>query len=425
MMVTSKNKNLRSGLHPDLQISFLRLKSLLFFFFAFVLFSCGEDGEPYDPSDNGQEPPPDEEVIAHERAKEIFDLINKHYKYTDSGLYRESYPSQSGDPYYSYLWPYDGLISGAAMLTKIGYQVNYTAMVDNFEKYYRQGANGNNIGGYGSSTDGTAGGGTRFYDDNSIVGLSLVEAYEITGLERFKERAKRIVPFLLSGEDQVLGGALWWNEDEKNITGNVNSNKPTCSNGYATLFLLKYYSICDEAEKADVLAFATRLYTWLTQNLRDPGDKCYWNDKNNQGQINYTKWTYNTGVMVQNGLYLYKITGNQAYLNEAIASAQGAYDYFVKPRSGLALAYPDHDPWFNTKLLRAYIDLKPYYSNAGSYIQTYLNFINNGYKKARTNEGFFFEDWTGTAAKRYYSLLMQVCVVESYGALSLYLNEKL
>jgi rhamnogalacturonyl hydrolase YesR len=298
-------------------------------------------------------------------------------------------------------------------------------MVDNFEKYFREGANGNSIGGYGSSTNGTIGGGTRFYDDNAIVGISLVEAYEVTGEDRFKQRAKRIIPFLLSGEDDILGGGLWWNENQKNLPGVGDSNKPTCSNGYATLFLLKYYTICDEAEKADVLAFAKRQYEWLIANLKDPSDNCYWNDKNASGGINYTKWTYNTGVMVENGVHLFRLTGDQAYLNQAIASAQGAYDYFVKPRNGIALTYPDHDPWFNTKLLRAYIGLKPYYAQADGYIKTYLNFINNGYDKARTNEGFFYEDWTGAAAKRYQSLLMQAAVVESYGALSIYLNEKM
>ena len=422
MKILNKKNNSKVGYLRMQKIVSARI-GLTFGILAFLFVSCGSGEEPFiPPVDNT--PPPSAEIVAHESAKEVFDLINQYYRYTDSGLYRESYPSQSGDPYYSYLWPYDGVVSGASLLKQIGYDVNYASMVDNYEKYFREGANGNNIGGYGSSTNGTVGGGTRFYDDNSIVGINLVEAYEVTGEDRFKQRAKRIIPFLLSGEDDILGGALWWNENEKNITGNENSNKPTCSNGFATLFLLKYYTICDESEKADVLAFATRLYNWLTQNLKDPSDNCYWNDIDNSGTINYTKWTYNTGVMIENGVHLFWLTGNQTYLNQAIASAQGAYDFFVKPRNGMALTYPDHDPWFNTKLLRAYITLQPYYTQADAYIKTYLNFVNNGYDKARTNEGFFYEDWTGAAAKRYQSLLMQAAVVESYGALSIYLEEK-
>lgn len=84
-----------------------------------------------------------------------------------------------------------------------------------------------------------------------------------------------------------------------------------------------------------------RLYAWTLTNLRDPEDGCYWNDKQADGSINKTKWTYNTGVMISNGIRLYKITGEQTYLDSAIASSEGAYNYFVRPLNGLALAYPD------------------------------------------------------------------------------------
>lgn len=126
--------------------------------------------------------------------------------------------------------------------------------------------------------------------------------------------------------------------------------------------------------------------------------------------------------MVQNGVRLYEITGDNQYLDEAKITAQGAYDYFVKTRNGI-LSYTDTDPWFNTKLLRAYIDLSEYDDNAKTYIETYYNFINNGYNKARTDVGFFYEDWTGANPGRYYSLLMQGAVVESYGALAVYKEE--
>lgn len=402
------------------------MKKVIFYLMLGLFFMACDDGsEKWSPDDgdDGGSPGEEETIVNHLRAKEMFDLIQGYYKHGASGLYNESYPAQAGDPQYSYLWPYDGLVSGAALLTKLGYDVNYRSMADGFEKYWSEGAQGNNIGAYASSTNGTTGGGTRFYDDNSIVGLSLLEAGEITKQSQYVERAGRIVKFLKSGEDNLLGGALWWNEDQKNISGDPNSNKPACANGYATQFLLQYYAVCPEAEKAEVLAFAKRLYEWLKANLQDPSDKCYWNDINAGGTVNKTKWTYNTGVMVQNGICLYRITGEQRYLTEAIASAQGAYDFFVKPRNGVPLAYPDSDPWFNTKLLRAYIDLQPLHRQADNWIQAYSRFIDTGYENARTDAGFFYEDWTGGSAKRYYSLLMQDAVVESYAALALYKGE--
>ncbi|GBU06857.1 hydrolase [Bacteroidales bacterium] len=393
--------------------------------FLFLFVSCDDGSESFirvPITDDEEEP----EVVDHkERGYEMYDLVKTNFQTKDgSNLFKENSPAQAGDQPYSYLWPYDAAVSGAAVLTELGCDVDYKAMVNNFEKYFRLGAEGNSIGGYGSSTNGTIGGGTRFYDDNSIVGINLIDAYRITGDEVYLERAQRIVGFLKSGMDNVLGGALWWNESEKNIAGNPNSNKPTCSNGYATQFLLRYYEIAkDPAEKKEVLDMAKDVYTWLRENLYDSYTKCYWNDKNILGEINKTTWTYNTGVMIQNGVVLYRITGESKYLEEAKISADGSYDYFVKVRNGV-LSYPEHDPWFSTKLLGAYIDLNPYHESTDKYINTFNDFANYGYGNARTSTNLFYEDWTGINEGRYYSLLMQSCVVETYGLLALYYSNK-
>ena len=392
-----------------------------------LLFSCaGDDVEKYIPPTPITPSEPGEEVVYHKRAKEQFDLINQCYRINSGateGLYNENYPKKDGDNSASFLWPYDGLVSGAAALHALGYDVNYTDMVDRFDVYSRTSSGSVNVGGYGSSTNGTTGGGTRYYDDNSIVGIDLVEAYSLTNNQTYLTKAKQIVEFLKSGEDNTFGGGLWWNEDEKNIPGNENSNKPSCANGYAILFLLDYYSVCPQSEKAEVLAFAKRLYDWVVANLRDPADGCYWNDKQASGSIREVKWTYNTGAMISNGVRLYKITGEQTYLDSAIASSDGAYNYFVRPLNGLALAYPDHDPWFTTKLVRAFIDIEPYYKNAGNYIKTFINFLDYAYENARLSSGLFYEDWTGTDPKRAEQLLMQDAALESLGIIALYKGE--
>ncbi|WP_294473939.1 glycoside hydrolase family 76 protein [uncultured Bacteroides sp.] len=392
-----------------------------------LLFSCaGDDVEKYIPPTPITPSEPGEEVVYHKRAKELFDVINQCYRINSGateGLYNENYPKKDGDNAASFLWPYDGLVSGAAALHALGYDVNYTDMVNRFDVYYRTSSGNVNIGGYGSSTNGTNGGGTRYYDDNSIVGIDLVEAFSLTQDPVYLAKAKQIVEFLKSGEDNTFGGGLWWNEDEKNIPGNENSNKPTCANGNAILFLLNYYSVCPQDEKADVLDFAKRLYNWTVTNLRDPADGCYWNDKQASGSIREVKWTYNTGAMISNGVRLHKITGEQSYLDSAIESSEGAYNYFVRPLNGLALAYPDHDPWFTTKLVRAYIDIEPYYKNAGNYIKTFINFLDYAYENARMTNGLYYEDWSGASPKRAEQLLMQDAALESLGIIALYKGE--
>lgn len=391
-----------------------------------LLFSCaGDDVEKYIPPTPITPTEPGEEVVYHKRAKELFDLIDQYYRIKSGpteGLFNENYPKKEGDLSASFLWPYDGLVSGAAALHTLGYDVNYTDLVDGFDVYYRT-TGDVAVGGYGSSTNGTNGGGTRFYDDNSIVGFDLVEAYKLTKNETYLAKAKQIVEFLKSGEDDTMGGGLWWNESQKDQAGVGDSNKPSCSNGYATLFLLEYYSVCPQAEKADVLAFAKRLYNWLVTNLRDPEDGCFWNDRQVDNSINKTKWTYNTGVMISNGVRLYKITGEQTYIDQATSSSEGAYNYFVRPANGLSLAFPDHDPWFTTKLIRAFIDVEPYYKNAGNFITTFVNFMDYAYEKARLGNGLFYEDWTGASPKRAEQLLMQDAALESLGIIAIYKGE--
>lgn len=398
------------------------MKRIIYLIVLAVLFAACDDGsEPFErptpvPPGGGGE---GEEIEYAVRSKEMFDKISKDYKVSGTSLYAENYPAQSGDPQYSYLWSLDAMVSAAAVLTELDYDVDYAKIADSFEKYYSNSHASHNVGGYSSSTDNTSGKGDRFYDDNSIVGLNLIQAYRITGNVEYLDRAKRIVAFLKSGIDSQLGGALWWNESLKNIPGNPNSNKPACANGYATQFLLQYHQVCTASEKAEVLEIATGLYDWLRLNLHDPYTKCYWNDVNVNGDVNKTIWTYNTGVMVQNGLMLYKITKKQQYLDEAKASVDGSYDYFAKIRNGV-LSFPDSDPWFNTKLLGAYVDLYPYHNGTRKYIETYTQYIDHAYEKARTQNGYFYEDWTGASPKRYHMLLMQACVVESYGLIEIF-----
>ena len=367
-------------------------------------------------------------VVWHERAYETFQAIEHLYGITSgatAGFYNENYPKGNGDLSASFLWPYDGLMSGLALLNRLGYDVNYKAKIDQYQAYWRP-TGGVNVGGYGSQTDGRSGGGDRFYDDNSIIGINLVEAYKQLGDNVYLERCARIVDFLHSGEDDVLGGALWWCEGQKNKPGNGDSNKPACANGYAQWFLTSYYDVCPDGEKAGVLALAKRLYQWEYANLRDPEDNVYWNSKGADGVINKTKWTYNSGAMIAAGVRLYRITGEDHYLKEAQATADGAYNYFVRSRNGINLCYPLNDPWFTIKLVRSYIELEPYHKACTRYIEVFVADLERAWKDARNDRGLFSEDWSGKNKNpdRDKSLLMQDAVLESLGTIALYKGEK-
>src|SRR5207248_297258 len=54
----------------------------------------------------------------------------------------------------------------------------------------------------------------RYYDDNEWVVLALVEAYEATRDVKYRNRAEATFRFVLSGEDDKLGGGLYWQENK-------------------------------------------------------------------------------------------------------------------------------------------------------------------------------------------------------------------
>lgn len=389
--------------------------------------SCSKDVEEWNGNGNGGSKPKPETVIDWKsRAKETYLSIVRNYRIgtgAASGLFKENYPAGSGDGLASFLWPYDGMVSGLAALNRLGEDVGYVNAVENFQKYYRTyGAVA--VGGYGSSTDGTNGGGDRFYDDNSIVGIELVEAYRQTKDTKYLDRCAQIVKFLYSGRDDTFGGALWWNESYRNVPGSDSSNKPACANGFATWFLLSYYEFCPQSEKKQVLDMAKEFYGWLYENLRDPMDNVYWNSKGADGVINKTKWTYNSGAMIAAGLRLYRITGETEYLEQAKATADGAYKNFVRNNNDL-FCYPTHDPWFTVQLIKSYIELEPEHTPCKSYIKTFVSYADYAWKHAKGQNGLFYEDWSGRNPNpdRDKSLLMQAAALESFAVIALYTGE--
>lgn len=399
-----------------------------------LLAACDNSKEDWTPGNNngsgdGKEPVTEEKVVWHKRAKETYDAIVRCYRITSgtaAGFFNENYPKGSGDGAASFLWPYDGLVAGVSTLHKLGYEVGYKDMVDRFEAYYRQ-RGVLNVGGYGSSTDGKNGGGDRFFDDNAIIGIELVEAYELLKDPKYLERCAQIVKFYKAGIDNTMGRALWWCESNINQPGNDSSNKPACANGFATWFLMRYYEVCPEAEKAEVLALAKDLYQWLYDNLRDPGDNLYWNSKGADGSINTTKWTYNSGAMIAGGVRLYEATGDTRYLNEAKATAKSSYDYYVRSRNGIPLCYPTNDPWFTIQMIKSYVELESYdKSFVAKAMEVFIANLDNAWAKGRMTNGLFYEDWTGVKVNpdRDKGLLMQAAALESLGVVAIYKNEK-
>ena len=81
--------------------------------------------------------------------------------------------------------------------------------------------------------------------------------------------------FVLSGEDERLGGGIYWRE-------NTRDSKHTCSNAPAIVGCLLLHGATGDAE---YLTTAKRLYDWTRERLQDDRDGLYLDNVNLAGEV--------------------------------------------------------------------------------------------------------------------------------------------
>lgn len=164
------------------------------------------------------------------------------------------------------------------------------------------------------------GGQDRYYDDNAWMVMALVESYEITGNPKWLERAKESLKYVLSGEDEKLGGGIYWKEREK-------TSKNTCSNGPSAAACLAVFRHTHEQK---LLEKAKTLYSWTKKTLQAP-DGLYWDNIQLGGKIDRTKWSYNSALMLRTSKELAAITHEPSYVRDAERLEAASLRRWVKP----------------------------------------------------------------------------------------------
>lgn len=163
----------------------------------------------------------------------------------------------------------------------------------------------------------------RYYDDNVWVVLALAEIHEVTQDPVYLDRAEATYRFVLSGEDEKLGGGIYWHEQSRD-------SKNTCSNAPAIVAALRLYQLTQEPH---YLETARRLYTWTNTHLQDE-DGLYWDNIKLDGEIDERKYSYNTALMIRANSLFYAITGEPQYLAEAQRIARAAEAKWIVPETG-------------------------------------------------------------------------------------------
>lgn len=190
------------------------------------------------------------------------------------------------------------------------------------------------------------------------------------------------------------------------------TSKNTCSNAPSVVLGAKLYRITGDEK---YLNESIKTYEWTKNNLMDPTDGVYWDNVNLEGKIDKRKYTYNSGQMIEAGVLLYQITKEEKYLLDAQKTAAGTYRFFVKEvetKQGIKPFYPS-SPWFNTILFRG---LKALYEIDGN--PTYVDMMKQNalyaWQNTLDNNRLFSNTWHKESDNKYKWLLDNACMIELF-----------
>ncbi len=167
-----------------------------------------------------------------------------------------------------------------------------------------------------------------YYDDMEWMALAWLRAFEATGEERYKAAALILWEDIQTGWNESMGGGIAWRKEQPDY-------KNTPANAPAVILAARLYR--NFGDKAD-LEWAQKLYDWQKDKLVDPRIGLVWDGINRQGDGRIdTDWifTYGQGVYIGAGLELYGATGEKAYRQDAVRTAEYVREKLVSPATGM------------------------------------------------------------------------------------------
>jgi rhamnogalacturonyl hydrolase YesR len=256
---------------------------------------------------------------------ETLDCIRRDLWMEDRDLYAEKSAVDGERPTEpAFMWSAGVQLSALAAAARVDsakYAAPLTAYADVLETYWIE---HDGIGGYSVLPKQRVA--DRYYDDNAWIVLGQVETAAATGDATYLDRAAATHRFVMSGEDDRLGGGVYWRENRRR-------SKNTCSNGPATVGALLLHQATKDAKQ---LATAERLYAWTQKHLQDPEDGLYWDNVSvrREGRVDRRKYSYNTALMIRANCLLDEVKGDAKYLDEAQRIARAAEAYWIVPETG-------------------------------------------------------------------------------------------
>jgi predicted alpha-1,6-mannanase (GH76 family) len=263
------------------------------------------------------------------------------------------------------------------------------------------------------------------YDDQMWFIREMLEAYKLTGEQKYLTKAEALTEYVLDGwdatrkDDGTERGGITWGPGY--VTKHACSNGPMVSplvwlhelyKGKDDKITHRYVDATDkqtrlteEVKKSDYyLDFAKKIYAWQKKELLRSADGVYDDFKGGCSPgdpatevvngVTYRRgiscndrvgpaYSYNSGSMLSGSGDLYRATGDNAYLDDAKKLADDSFKAFAK-LGNTKEGYYTYDilgfnNWFNGVLMRAFVEVAPSYAAAGTYAESFQKNLDYGY----------------------------------------------
>jgi hypothetical protein len=265
------------------------------------------------------------------RAREVSEYMQATLYRPEDGLYAVKTTDRKPD----FMWG-NGITFSALLIARRHHADEFGPVADRFytalDRYWDALAP---IPGYEPAP--TAGrGNDKYYDDNAWLVLNLVEAYEVTGDEKYLRRAKETLAFVLSGWDDTIGGGIWWHE------GSKDGSKNTCSNAPTAVACLRLARHVPPDNAKGYIDQARRIVDWTARTFETPDGLYMDSIVVATGELRRGQLTYNTALMIRAFQSLHLATGERVWLDRAVRSSD-ASDWFLDDQP--IRAYRDAPKW--------------------------------------------------------------------------------
>jgi Glycosyl hydrolase family 76 len=363
------------------------------------------------------------------RALVAYQAMQQSFYIPGSGLYE-------GEPY-SYLWPFSQALAATVSVSNISGQAASQASLNSRELHVRLYGLGKYWGppipvagqapageqpeveepGEGSEPAEAAGIAPPTlpsFNGNVVPpgGASYYDDNEWVGIELARIYKLHHEAPVLERAEQIMAFVMagWQSSPKLACAGGVpfsdspsNTDRNTITNGPAVELGVQLYRLTGNQA---YLQFAQMAYEWVRRCLLAPSD-LYADHVRPHGVVDSTLWSYTQGSMIGAGALLYQATGNSAYLYQARQTAKAALAYFTLER------LLSENPFFPSVYFRnlMYLDAVTHDPPGARLAQSYVDSI---WAHQRLTSGLFVFGSPPSS-----QLLVQAAIVQIYALLSI------